>query len=656
MGNLASSLEKELDRLRKIIFQGKYTEAMNGIEEVLETENISIENKIIALNLKSLIEFYLGKFVHQPDRFRTARALDLEAYEESLKIDNPSLLFTSTIFLSWSNYRLSMYKENLELALKLESIYERICSEEPREAKRLEPLFLIFKAVRPAIRSFLGEPVPENYIEESIKQTEKALKLSEEVNDLFARSGAINNLMVFYLRTGRMEEHYSYIIKLLDFWEELGNKYAIASTLGALGHFHLENGEYDLYLDYMSKSLRIWEELENDTGIAIHNSEMGAYYESQRRYNKALECFKKALDYFTEKEDLLRISYISQSIGYVYRLKGDLLQALEYTEKVYDYCYETKYEGWWSILPNLSAIYLLIGDLDKALQFEEENLNLHKKTEYTLETAFSLSRICMIYWQKGFEDKAISDAQKSLRLFEEIENSLWIGNILFDLIFFTSEKSEIELARGYRKRLEQITAETKDSVLKLKLNFSEALILKNSSNSRERLRAELSFENLLREDLAFSFRTRVLISLCELILHEINLTNEVESFENLKKYVGELSSIASDNNSYLLTCQTLILQSKLALVELNKNQAENLLEEAIKIATEVNLDRLKKVIWKEQSNIEAYKDVITKLDSSARITEKLGLLKVENGIKRIKRTTTTESIVDDTPIPLKIHI
>ncbi|MHA1200498.1 MAG: hypothetical protein ACTSQF_14345, partial [Candidatus Heimdallarchaeaceae archaeon] len=257
---------------------------------------------------------------------------------------------------------------------------------------------------------------------------------------------------------------------------------------------------------------------------------------------------------------------------------------------------------------------------------------------------------------KGFEDKAISDAQKSLKLFEEIENPLWTGNILADLIFFTTEKSELELANSYLERLAQITEESKDADLRLKLNFSEALMLKNSSNSRDRLRAELLFENLLREELTFAFRLMILVSLCELLLQEISVTNEVESFENLKKYVNELSSLASNNNSYYLNCQTLLLQSKLALVELNKTQAEKLLEEAIGIATEVNLDRLRKVIWKEQSNIESNEEKITKLDSSAKITEKLDLLKIENGIKRIKRTTTTESIIADTPIPLKSHI
>ena len=655
MGYLTSSLEKELERVNQIIYQGKYSEAIERIEEVLKTENISIENKIRALNLRSLIEFYLGNYVFEPERYKSAHALSLEAYEESLKIDNPSLQFFTIIHLTWSKYKLSIFGESDELRQKLRSIYEKTCSENPSEAKKLEPLFLIFQSLLPVIRAFRGESVPEDYIEESIRLTEKAMILSEEVNDLWVRQGSINNLIVFSYRTGRREEQYNYTIKLLDFWEELGNKYAIAHVFGALGHFHLENGEYDLYLDYMTKRLRIWEELEVEIGIAAHNSEMGVYYESQRRYDKALEYLAKALDYFTQKEDLQRISGISQFIGYVYRLKGDLFKALDYTERMYDYCNETRYEGWWSILTNLSAIYLLIGDLDKALQFEEENLNLHKKTEYSLDTAFSLSRICMIYWQKGFEDKAISFAQESLRLFEKTENYLWIGKVLSNLIYFTSEKSEMEWAGRYLKKLEKIVRETKDSVLKLKFNFSEALILRNSSNPRDRLRAELLFENLLREDLSYSLRIKVLVSLGELILSEILPTNEEERFKNLKSYVAELLSIATENKSFILTCETLILQSKLALVESQDEQALELLKKAHKIATDAELVRLKEIIQKEQENFESEKKRIMHLDSGTKITEKLEILNVRNGISKIKKTSTTGSIIEDTSLLLKTH-
>ena len=514
---MTSSLEKELVRLRKIIFQGKYAEAMNGLDEVLETENISIENKVRALNLKCLIEFDFGNFVYQPDRIKTALALALEAYEESLKIDNPSLLFTTIMFLTWCYYRLSMFKET-EVNKKLDSIYERICSEDPREAKRLEPTFLIIKAVRPAIRSFLGEPVPENYIEESIKQTEKALKLSEEINEPFAKASAINNLIVFYFRTGRMDKHYEYIIKLLDFYEEFGNKYGIAYSFGALGYYHYTNGEYEKFLDYSTRRLRIWEELENNTGIALHNFEMGTYYESQRRYDKALECFNEALDHFTEKEDSLRISIISQNIGYVYRMKGELRKALEYTKKAHTICNETKFEGWWDILPRLAAIHLLIGNIDKALHFEEECLDLHENTGYTLETALSLSRISMIYWQKGAQEQAILEAQKSLKLLEETENYLWIGNVLSDLIFFTAERSEIVAANDYLKQLEQIIDNTKDRVLKQRFNFSEAIILSHSGKDRDRMKGTLLYENLLREELDYAFHVQILLSLSELLI------------------------------------------------------------------------------------------------------------------------------------------
>ncbi|TET80676.1 MAG: tetratricopeptide repeat protein, partial [Candidatus Heimdallarchaeota archaeon] len=638
---LTSSLEKELVRLRKIIFQGKYAEAMDGIEEVLATENISSETKVRALNLKSHIEFNFGNFVYQPDRIKTALALALEAYEESLKIDNPSLLFTAIMFLLWSYYKLSMFKEGLELPKKLDSIYERICSEDPREAKRLEPTYLIIKAVKPAIRSFLGEPVPENYIEESIKQTEKALKLAEEINEPFAKAEAMNNLIVFYIRTGRMDKHYEHIIKLLDFYEEFGNKYGKAYAFGGLGYYHYSKGEYEQYLDYMTKRLRIWEELENNTGIAFHNFEMGTYYESQRRYDKALECFNEALDYFTEKEDSRRISFISQNIGYVYRMKGELRKALEYTKKAYTICNETKFETWWDILPRLAAIHLLIGNIDKALHFEEECLDLHENTGYTLETALSLSRISMIYWQKGAQEQAILEAQKSLKLLEETENYLWIGNVLSDLIFFTAERSEIEAANDYLKQLEQIIDNTKDRVLKQRFNFSEAIILSHSGKDRDRMKGTLLYENLLREELDYAFHVQILLSLSELLIIDLRKTGDKEILTKLQKYILELYSLATKNNSYLLTVETLLLQSKLALVELDIKKAQQLLEQANKIADDKSLERLKTIIAQEKESFHNEKEILQKFDKEDPLDKKIEVINFEKRINSLKKVSST---------------
>ena len=139
MGYLTASLEKELEDLEIKIYQGKFFETIDRLDEILNIENISIENRVRALNHKSLIEFYLGIFIYNPERFKTAYDLALKAYEEVLKTDNPSLQYFTISHLLWSKYRLGISSKSDDLRQKFDSIYKKMCHEDPAEAKKLEP-------------------------------------------------------------------------------------------------------------------------------------------------------------------------------------------------------------------------------------------------------------------------------------------------------------------------------------------------------------------------------------------------------------------------------------------------------------------------------------------------------------------------------------
>lgn len=632
---LSSLIEKELERIEQIIFQGKYTEAIEDIAKILENEKISKENKIRAFNLRSLIDFYFA----DSERLPTALALAKEAHKESLEINNLVLLFFSSLFLKWFYYRSSMYKESIEVSPSMDEIFEKVSLANPEEAKKLEPLILILRALNPTIRAFLGEPVPENYLEKATKLTEKAYELADERNLLFPKIGAINNLVGYYRRSRRMEEHHNSILKYLEIEEELGNKYGIAQGYRLLGFYHYNKGEYEEFLDYLNRRLKIFEELKYVRGISVLNYEMGEYYISQRNYDKALDCFEKVLDYFLDKNDIHEISGSYQNIGYVYTMKGDLHKALKYTEKGHNIISEKKIEGWWHVLPSLAAINLLIGNIDEALQYEEEFLNLHKKTEYTLAIAFSLSRISSIYWQQGLESEAINSAQESLKLLEETDNLLWIGNVLADLVFFSTEKSDLEQAKKYLNKLEKVNLEKKDSILNQRYNFSEAIILAKSENERDRMKASLILENLLREKLDYAFHVKVLLTLSELFITNLQKTGDTENLIKLQKHVLDLYSLASTNKSYILTAETLLLQSKLALVELDYEKAESLLDQAFNIAEEKGLDRLKESIKKEREIFKEEKQKIENFDKETSIQEKIEAVDFKSRMNGAKKAS-----------------
>jgi tetratricopeptide (TPR) repeat protein len=632
---LASRIDKELERIERIIFQGRYFEAMEDLKEILKNEEVSEEDKVKAMNLHSLIDFYLGDF----DRLEKVLSFTKEAYEKALKINKPSILFRSIVFLRWFYYSDSKYEEAMKVEPPLEDLYEEVCLKEPEEAKKIEPLILIARALNPTLQVMFGYSVPKNYMEDAIELTKKAYELADEREEFFPKLGAINNLSVFYYRTGRIEEYYDTRIKYLEIQKELGNKYGIINGQRVLAGYHLDRGEYEKFLDYIDKNLRISEEMEFELGIVSYSYDMGRYYILQKNYEKALECFEIVNNYYSNKKSLYAEAWSNHNIGYVYKLKGDLHKALEYIEKGHNIISNSKLEGWWEILPSLVEINLLLGNLDVAFQYEQNLLDLFRKMEYTSSIAFSLKRISSIYFQKGLYDEAVEKAKESLNLLEETKNNIWIGNILADLIFILSEKSEIELARKYLSKFEKINLEIKDTFLNQSYNFSEAIILAKRENERDKMKASLLLENLLREKLDYAFQVKVLLSLSEVLIKDLQETGNEDTLFKLQKYVLELYSLASTNKSHILTAETILLQSKLALIELDKEKAESLLEQAFNIASDNGLDRLKESILKEREVFKKESDKLDKLDKESPIQKKIEALDLKSRMNGAKKAS-----------------
>ncbi|GAI56287.1 unnamed protein product [marine sediment metagenome] len=65
--------------------------------------------------------------------------------------------------------------------------------------------------------------------------------------------------------------------------------------------------------------------------------------------------------------------------------------------------------------------------------------------------------------------------------------------------------------------------------------YSEALILKTSSNLRDRIKAELLFEQLVEEDILHPILIQVLLYLCDILILEMKETDNHEVLEKIYK-------------------------------------------------------------------------------------------------------------------------
>ena len=661
MNALTYAIEIELDEIVELSIKSRLKEVIHRCTEILEKEEITPEESIRAKLFQGYAEHNLGLFGEAINHHENFNSLAKEAYEESKQIDNLSLLFDSILFSVLSHFYVFKREKAYEISHELEKVYDKLHEEDPILAKQKKPQLLIWQTYAfPFILACIGKKTPEDYIEKSIQIIPQVLKLAEKSEDmkrwekfLTIRWG-LNFLVLCYRRIGDIDKDIEYSTKLLNFSKKMDNRYNIAYAYGRIAKAYYSKGEYEKFLDLSTKELRVWEELDNKTGIMKHHDSMGLYYSSQRDYDKALEYFEKPLKYFQEINNEISIAWSSWNLGLIYRLKGELDLASEYLEKAYVTLNEKKPENWWGIFGDLSLIYSLKGEIEKALQIEQEGYKFHINAGYSSFVASSLFRMSQIYWQKGEKETAIEKAQENLKMYENSGNSLWIGEALANLIFFYTEIEEIELASTHLQKLEKINRETKERRLNQSFNFSEALVLKKSVNPRDRMRADLILENLLREDIPYDFHVKVLLTLCVLLILELHSIGEKNLLNRLQKYVLDLYSLASTNNSFILTAETLMLQAKLALVELDSEKAKKLLEQASRIAEDKGLERLKIAISQEKELFKVETSQIKDLDLDSPITERMEIVSLDKRMNGIKKCCLTEVKTDDSETSKKL--
>lgn len=95
------------------------------------------------------------------------------------------------------------------------------------------------------------------------------------------------------------------------------------------------------------------------------------------------------------------------------------------------------------------------------------------------------------------KDNSLSNIQESLEIMHKIGGkNLIVANLSY-LIQFNVELNNIETARKSFESLELLNKEIKNKYVSYNHKFSEALILKASSDLRDRLKAELLIEQYL---------------------------------------------------------------------------------------------------------------------------------------------------------------
>ncbi|MFW9788924.1 MAG: tetratricopeptide repeat protein [Candidatus Thorarchaeota archaeon] len=430
-------------------------------------------------------------------------------------------------------------------------------------------------------------------ISEEKKHSKK--ELQERRGNLLSQRGVI------YWYKGELERALECHEECLRIRKTLNDKDGIAAACNNLGLVYWTKGELDAASDFFNKSLGMSRDINDENAIASALNNLANLSSSRGELDQALEYLKQTLEIREKLAVKLDIARTLINIGVMHRLKGDLTQATEYYNRSLAMQEELSIGPDFALaLNNLGDIYSLKGNIDAALEFYQRSLLIYDDMGAKEGIALTLTNIGECHERKGNTENAFEYYQRSLSISEDMGNMRLIPVVLSQLMSLALDSGDIDLAKEYLSKLEEFDAQSDNEVLNQRYRISQALFLKKSGRTRDLGKAEGILEKIVEEDVRdYSLTSLAMIHLCDLLLIELKTTRSEEVLDKVKDLTQQLVSIAEDQAQYPLVVETYLLQSKLALIDFEVNEARGLMNEAKRLADEKGLLKLGQIVQKE---------------------------------------------------------
>ncbi|MFX0021017.1 MAG: tetratricopeptide repeat protein [Candidatus Hermodarchaeota archaeon] len=320
----------------------------------------------------------------------------------------------------------------------------------------------------------------------------------------------------------------------------------------------------------------------------------GYIYLNLAKIDLAEKCVKKTLSFEKDlniKFEKVWVHLILAQINLRVKIRYDL--AMEYTKKAMFLTKDIKFKQYWIAMCHLffGAIYGQIGEFERALEYNEKSLAIFKELKNNFFIAMVLNNSAVAYENLGKFDLAIESMEESLIIWEE--DPINIETPIAGLVKIALRKGDEKFAQKYFQRLENMYTKKESSNIERVYYYVKALTLKRSSRIRDRAEVEKLFKHIIKtERLHHRLIIDSYINLCDLLLTEFRINNNSEVLDEINSYIAQLLTIAEKSHSYLVFCETFILQAKLALLKFDIKVARRFLTQAQKIAETYGIRRL----------------------------------------------------------------
>ena len=381
----------------------------------------------------------------------------------------------------------------------------------------------------------------------------------------------------------------------------------MAHALDHLGWRLWVTGDIESALKHFKHSLKIREKFDSKADL-IWSYNMHCFsYLTIGKLKEALEFGYKGRELFDVVEDKFIKMAIGVFIGYTLNRMGKPAETIEVIENCI--ALGESVDGQITEMhPHayivLGTAFKQIGKLSEAIRALEKGIHLLEKRKDAYWVAYGKGLLGQAYRMKGDLDLATTLLEHSLPFLRLTPR--FLSDSLFYLVEINITVDNADDAQKYLHELEGLneTHGTRNPLIKQRYQVAKALLLAAESEPKSKTRAESMLKEIIQSEVAdHQVIVVALLSLCDLILSDLAISNDLGLLIEIKDISSQLSKIALTQQSFLLQAQTLVMQSKIALLELNPIEARSLLTEAQVIANEKELYGLAMKISSEHDNL-----------------------------------------------------
>ncbi len=421
--------------------------------------------------------------------------------------------------------------------------------------------------------------------------------------------------------------------------------------------------------------VKIERSIKNDTSISSIEKDrlsmqyflrQGEFWRKKNKLDKAMQCFETGQKLSVKLSDQKMRALFFYSYGSVELQIGRLREAERNLSKSYNLYKNTFMSlGFPIIAYNYGIALLKQGKLMQATRFLRESLSVAKDIEDHVIAAFSTNSLGSIAFIQGKLDDARERYYEAVQEIEKTDRKIlryhffynialvykekasldeaiaWFSQALkiirhsvrpFDyeaatLIHYSMASLFIELGDRNRamKEIEQIVHfahKTENKIIQLRKKLIKAILLKNSSDLKGKVKAYEIFENITASPNAdHAIKQEAVIQLCGLLMFEAMSLQNPEALEKLQYWIQILQELGKKQKDAWAFLASLRIQ---ALLDVFKDQREKAIEKlavAIKFADENGMFHWATIIANDRDNLmlnrsEGTKPILAHQDSN----------------------------------------